>query len=72
MSLQYRKRVKIVNGLWLHVSSDSLCPTFAGTGIRNLNRLGMEADEISIKDLQDILNHINKVRVALTNELTQR
>jgi hypothetical protein len=74
MSLQYRKRVKIVNGLWLHVSSNSFCPTFeiAGMGIRSLNRRGMEADEISIKDLQDILSHINKVRAALTNELTQR
>ncbi|MFJ2689173.1 hypothetical protein [Pseudomonas sp. NPDC087336] len=74
MSLQYRKRVKVVNGLWLHVSSDSLCPTFeiAGAGVRKLNRRGMEADEISIKDLQDIFSHIDKMRVALSSELTQR
>lgn len=72
MSVQYRKRVKIVHGLWLHVSSDCLSPTFeiAGTVVRKLNRRGMEADEINIKDLQDILNHINKARVALTNQLT--
>lgn len=74
MSLQYRKRVKVVNGLWLHVSSDSLCPTFeiGGTGVRKLNRRGMEADEISIKDLQDILSHIEGMRVELSSELTQR
>lgn len=74
MSLRYRKRITIVSGLYLFVSSDCLCPTFkiSGNVVRNLNRRGMEPDEITVRDLQDIINHIVKLRIVLRGELIQR
>mgnify|MGYP000064512520 CR=1 FL=1 len=74
MSAQYQRRVKIVEGVWLHVSSESLSPTFEipRTAIAKLNRRGLIDDEISIEDLQDILNHLIKERAFLTEEFLRR
>ncbi|HHJ1297408.1 MULTISPECIES: hypothetical protein [Pseudomonas] len=74
MSLQYRKRLKVANGQWLHVACSSLPPTLAvaRTGVSALNRRGMEPDEIDTKDLQDLIAHISNERVMLAQELTER
>ena len=74
MSLPYRKRLKVANGQWLHVSCSSLPPALAvaRTGVSSLNRRGMEPDEIDTKDLQDLIAHSSNERVMLAQALTER
>jgi len=74
MSLQYRKRLKVANGQWLHVFCSSLPPELAvaRTGVSALNRRGMEPDEIDTRDLQDLIAHISNERIMLAQALTER
>ncbi|HEK1010726.1 TPA: hypothetical protein SMP92_004028 [Pseudomonas putida] len=74
MPLQHRRRVKIVNGLILHLSCNTLHPALevATTGLSALQRRGMESDEISIKNLQDLISQVYHQWITLTEELSQR
>ncbi|WJN52553.1 hypothetical protein [Pseudomonas asiatica] len=74
MSLQHRRRVKIVNGLSLHLSCNTLFPALevAASGLTALQRRGMESDEITIKNLQDLISQVYQERITLTEELNQR